>query len=155
MFYPDLANDEFKSSFAIFHQRYSTNTQPSWSLAQPFRFVAHNGEINTITANRRWLHAKERSLKEALQLSKCVHLLEAGVSDSASFDNALELLLRRGYSGDSGMLAMVPPAWETNPQIPADLRRFLEAHAPKQEPWDGPAARSEEHTSELQSRFDL
>ena len=139
-FYPDLANPEFETSFAIFHQRYSTNTQPSWSLAQPFRFVAHNGEINTISANRRWLHAKERSLKEALQLSKCVHLLEAGVSDSASFDNALELLLRRGYSGASGMLAMVPPAWETNPQIPADLRRFLEAHAPQQEPWDGPAA---------------
>src|SRR5207253_11314049 len=83
------------------------------------------------------------SLKEALQLSKCVHLLEAGVSDSASFDNALDLLLRRGYSGASGMLAMVPPAWETNPQIPADLRRFLEAH------------RSEEHTSELQSRGHL
>src|SRR5438309_6123837 len=139
-FYPDLANPEFETSFAIFHQRYSTNTQPSWSLAQPFRFVAHNGEINTISANRRWLHAKERSLKEALQLSKCVHLLEAGVSDSASFDNALELLLRRGYSGASGMPAMVPPAWETNPQIPADLRRFLEAHAPQQEPWDGPAA---------------
>src|SRR5579864_6331221 len=139
-FYPDLANPEFETSFAIFHQRYSTNTQPSWSLAQPFRFVAHNGEINTISANRRWLHAKERSLKEALQLSKCVDLLEAGVSDSASFDNGLELLLRRGYSGASGMLAMVPPAWETNPQIPADLRRFLEAHAPQQEPWDGPAA---------------
>ena len=140
-FYPDLANPEFATSFAIFHQRYSTNTQPSWSLAQPFRFVAHNGEINTISANRRWLHAKERSLKEALQLPHGVFLLEPGVSDSASFDNGLELLLRRGYSAASGMLAMVPPAWETNPQIPADLRRFFEAHAPEQEPWDGPADR--------------
>ena len=139
-FYRDLADPEFATSYAIFHQRYSTNTQPSWSLAQPFRFVAHNGEINTISANRRWLHAKERRLKEALQLPNAVDLLEPRVSDSASFDNGLELLLRRGYSPASGMLAMVPPAWETNPQIPADLRRFLEAHAPEQEPWDGPAA---------------
>src|SRR5580704_10013280 len=139
-FYRDLADPAFKTSFAIFHQRYSTNTQPSWSLAQPFRFVAHNGEINTISANRRWLHAKQRSLKEALQLPDSVCLLEPGVSDSASFDNGLELFVRRGYSGASGMLAMVPPAWETNPQIPADVRRFLEAHAPLQEPWDGPAA---------------
>jgi glutamate synthase domain-containing protein 2/glutamate synthase domain-containing protein 1/glutamate synthase domain-containing protein 3 len=139
-FYLDLADPEFQTSFAVFHQRYSTNTQPSWSLAQPFRFVAHNGEINTISANRRWLHAKERSLKEALQLPEPVHLLEPRASDSASFDNGLEVLVRRGYSPASGMLAMVPPAWETNPQIPADLRRFLEAHAPQQEPWDGPAA---------------
>ncbi len=139
-FYLDLADPEFQTSFAIFHQRYSTNTQPSWSLAQPFRFVGHNGEINTISANRRWLHAKQRSLKEALQLPDQVDLLEPRVSDSASFDNALEILLRRGYSPAAGMFAMVPPAWETNPQIPADLRRFLEAHAPLQEPWDGPAA---------------
>jgi glutamate synthase (ferredoxin) len=139
-FYSDLANPEFETSFAIFHQRYSTNTQPSWSLAQPFRFVAHNGEINTISANRRWLHAKERSLKEALQLSKRIRLLEPRVSDSASFDNALEILLRRGYSPAAGMLTMVPPAWESNPQIPAELRRFLESHAALQEPWDGPAA---------------
>jgi glutamate synthase (ferredoxin) len=139
-FYLDLADPKFETSFTIFHQRYSTNTQPSWSLAQPFRFVAHNGEINTISANRRWLHAKERSLKQVLQVSTHVHLLEEGVSDSASFDNGLELLLRNGYSPASGMLAMVPPAWETNPQISADLRRFLEAHASRQEPWDGPAA---------------
>jgi glutamate synthase domain-containing protein 2/glutamate synthase domain-containing protein 1/glutamate synthase domain-containing protein 3 len=139
-FYPDLADPEFQTSFAIFHQRYSTNTQPSWSLAQPFRLVAHNGEINTISANRRWLHAKEARLKEALDLPSAARLLEPGASDSASFDNGLELLLRRGYSPASGMLAMMPPAWETNPQIPPDLRRFLEAHAPLQEPWDGPAA---------------
>ena len=139
-FYLDLADPAFETSFAIFHQRYSTNTQPSWSLAQPFRFVAHNGEINTISSNRRWLHAKERGLKEALQLPCSVHLLEERVSDSASFDNALELLLRRGFSPAAGMLTMVPPAWETNPQITADLRRFLESQAPTQEPWDGPAA---------------
>ncbi len=129
-FYRDLADPEFETSFAIFHQRYSTNTQPSWSLAQPFRFVAHNGEINTISANRRWLRAKQLSLKAELELPAEVCLLEEGVSDSASFDNGLELLLRRGYCPATGMLAMVPPAWETNPQVGANLRRFLEAHAP-------------------------
>jgi glutamate synthase domain-containing protein 2/glutamate synthase domain-containing protein 1/glutamate synthase domain-containing protein 3 len=139
-FYADLADPGFATSFAMFHQRYSTNTQPSWALAQPFRFVAHNGEINTISANRRWVHAKRQILTEWLQLPSHVRLLEGRVSDSASFDNGLELFLRRGYSCASAMLAMVPPAWETNPQIPADLRRFLEAHAPLQEPWDGPAA---------------
>jgi glutamate synthase domain-containing protein 2/glutamate synthase domain-containing protein 1/glutamate synthase domain-containing protein 3 len=139
-FYFDLADPAFETSFAIFHQRYSTNTQPSWSLAQPFRFVAHNGEINTISANRRWLHAKERGLKEALQLPANVRVLEERVSDSASFDNALELMLRRHSSPAAAMLALVPPAWETNPQITPDLRRFLETQAPLQEPWDGPAA---------------
>jgi len=139
-FYADLSDPEFETSFALFHQRYSTNTQPSWALAQPFRFVAHNGEINTINANRRWLQAKRRDVTECLQLPDGVRLLEDRVSDSASFDNGLELLLRRGYSPSSAMLAMVPPAWESNPQIPADLRRFLELHAPQQEPWDGPAA---------------
>ncbi len=93
-FYLDLADPGFETSFAVFHQRYSTNTQPSWAMAQPFRFVAHNGEINTISANRRWLHAKERLLQEALQLPADVRVLEESVSDSASFDNGLELLLR-------------------------------------------------------------
>ena len=139
-FYVDLADPAFETSFAVFHQRYSTNTQPSWAMAQPFRFVAHNGEINTISANRRGLHAKERVLKQALQLPADVRVLEDRVSDSASFDNGLELLLRQNYTAAAGMLAMVPPAWETNPQITPDLRRFLEAHAPLQEPWDGPAA---------------
>jgi glutamate synthase (NADPH/NADH) large chain len=139
-FYADLSDPGFETSFALFHQRYSTNTQPSWSLAQPFRFVAHNGEINTISANRRWLHAKASDLNERLELPQPVPLLEERVSDSASFDNGVELLLRRGYSPASAMLAMVPPAWETNPLLPPDLRRYLESQAPLQEPWDGPAA---------------
>src|SRR5207253_3860313 len=96
-FYSDLTCPEFKTSFAIFHQRYSTNTQPSWALAQPFRFVAHNGEINTISANRRWLHAKEVVLRKEVGLCDAARLLEQRVSDSASFDNAFELYLRRGY----------------------------------------------------------
>ena len=139
-FYHDLAEPDFQTTFAIFHQRYSTNTQPSWSLAQPFRFVAHNGEINTIGANRRWMRAEKRRLREELRLGPEERILEDRVSDSASFDNGLEVFLRRGYSPAAGMLAMVPPAWETNPQIGPDLRRFLEAHAAVQEPWDGPAA---------------
>src|ERR1700722_1918566 len=94
-FYSDLTDPDFASPFAIFHQRYSTNTNPSWSLAQPFRFVAHNGEINTISANRRWLRAQEGSVRHALGLPANVRLLEDRVSDSASFDNALEIFLRR------------------------------------------------------------
>ena len=139
-FYSDLAAPGFTSPFAIFHQRYSTNTKPSWSLAQPFRCVAHNGEINTISANRRWLRAKEASLLSSLGLPSDAHLLEAGVSDSASFDNALEIFLRRGYSLPAAMWSMVPPAWENDPNVPSGLRSFLETHAREQEPWDGPAA---------------
>jgi glutamate synthase domain-containing protein 2/glutamate synthase domain-containing protein 1/glutamate synthase domain-containing protein 3 len=139
-FYPDLADPRFEASFAVFHQRYSTNTQPSWSLAQPFRFVAHNGEINTISSNRRWLEAKQSAWRTVLGLPEEAQLLEAGVSDSASLDNGLELFLRRGYGPDAAILSMVPPAWETNSQVSPQLRRFLDAHAAMQEPWDGPAA---------------
>jgi glutamate synthase domain-containing protein 2/glutamate synthase domain-containing protein 1/glutamate synthase domain-containing protein 3 len=139
-FYPDLSDPRFETSFAIFHQRYSTNTQPSWALAQPFRHVAHNGEINTISGNRRWLYARGAEMKEVLGLEAATHLLEPRVSDSASLDNAIEILLRHGYSPAEAMLALVPPAWETNPRITPDLRRFLEAHTFGSEPWDGPAA---------------
>ena len=138
-FYPDLADPEFTSSFAIFHQRYSTNTQPSWSLAQPFRFVAHNGEINTISGNRRWLRAKEHALRQGFGLSNRVRLLEERVSDSASFDNAVELLLRQGHSPAEALLAMVPPAWENCPQARTELDFFLEERAREQEAlgWSG------------------
>ncbi len=139
-FYPDLADPEFASPFAIFHQRYSTNTSPGWSLAQPFRFVAHNGEINTISANRRWLRAKEVSLRNALGLPPTVRLLEQNVSDSASFDNGLEIFLRKGYSPVAAMWCMVPPAQESDRDINSDFESFLAAHAREQEPWDGPAA---------------
>ncbi len=139
-FYPDLCDPRFQTSFAIFHQRYSTNTQPSWALAQPFRQVAHNGEINTISGNRRWMHARSGELKQALRLHSEARVLEPRASDSASLDNAFEILLRQGYTPSEAMLALVPPAWETNPQITPDLRRFLEAHTFGYEPWDGPAA---------------
>jgi glutamate synthase (ferredoxin) len=139
-FYSDLRDSDFASSFAIFHQRYSTNTQPSWSLAQPFRMVAHNGEINTISGNRRWLRARSTELRRELGLPGRVRLLEDRVSDSASFDNGFELLLRRGYGATEAMLGMVPPAWERSPETSPELRRFLEEHVRLQEPWDGPAA---------------
>ena len=139
-FYPDLADPEFESAFAVFHQRYSTNTQPSWSLAQPFRFVAHNGEINTISANRRWMKAREHALRASMGLSERVRLLEERVSDSASFDNGFETFLRRGYTPAEALMSMVPPAWESAPQVSSELRSFLEEQARVQEPWDGPAA---------------
>jgi len=139
-FYSDLADPDFASPFAIFHQRYSTNTNPSWSLAQPFRFVAHNGEINTISANRRWLRAKEVTLRQTLSLPATVRLLEERVSDSANFDNGLEVFLRRGYNPVAAMWCMVPPARENDASMHSDFQSFLQAHAREQEPWDGPAA---------------
>ncbi len=139
-FYPDLNSPDFTASFALFHQRYSTNTRPTWMLAQPFRFVAHNGEINTIGANRRWMRAHESSLRREFRVSEWFQSLELGVSDSASLDNALEVLLHRGYSLAAGMLRLVPPAWESDRGLDCELRQFLEMAAREQEPWDGPAA---------------
>jgi len=139
-FYPDLSDPEFASSFVIFHQRYSTNTQPSWSLAQPFRFVAHNGEINTISSNRRWFQAREARLQRQLGLADNTSLLQPGMSDSASFDNALEALVRSGSSVAESAVRLVPPAWEHDEYLDTGLRHFLSASAPEQEPWDGPAA---------------
>jgi len=139
-FYLDLNDPEFESAFVVFHQRYSTNTQPSWSLAQPFRFVAHNGEINTISSNRRWFQAREAALRRQLELADNSRLLQPGMSDSASFDNALEALVRSGASVAESALRLVPPAWEHDECLDPILREFLARSAPEQEPWDGPAA---------------
>src|ERR1700722_14071075 len=139
-FYSDLSNPQFASSFAIFHQRYSTNTQPSWSLAQPFRFVAHNGEIYTISSNRRWFRAREAELHRQLELTDNHSLLQPGMSDSASFDNALAALVRRGSSIAESAVRLVPPAWEHDEHVEPGLRQFLAESAPQQESWDGPAA---------------
>src|SRR5262249_559183 len=140
IFYIDLASADFESPFAIFHQRYSTNTQPSWSLAQPFRFVAHNGEINTISGNRRWVRARESEIRQQLGLPEDCLLLEPGMSDSASFDNALEVALRQRHSVAEAVSRLVPPAWEHDEHPGAALRNFLAACTREQEPWDGPAA---------------
>jgi glutamate synthase (ferredoxin) len=139
-FYLDLNDPEFESAFVVFHQRYSTNTQPSWSLAQPFRFVAHNGEINTISSNRRWFQARGPTLRHQLRLPGNSRLLQPGMSDSASFDNALEALVRSGSSIAESALRLVPPAWEHDEHLDPGLRDFLANSAPEQEPWDGPAA---------------
>ncbi len=139
-FYPDLQTPDFEGRFAIFHQRFSTNTRPSWSLAQPFRLLAHNGEINTITGNRRWMHAREAELRSRLKAGEWFRSLEDNVSDSASLDNALELLVRQGRGIDAALLSLVPPAFEADSQLDAQVRNYLESEALHYEPWDGPAA---------------
>jgi glutamate synthase (NADPH/NADH) large chain/glutamate synthase (ferredoxin) len=139
-FYEDLRSEEFTAQFAVFHQRYSTNTQPSWQLAQPFRYVAHNGEINTVISNRRWLRAKERDIRKQVGAGKWFRLLEENVSDSASFDNALELKLLEGKSVEAAMLALVPPAFAHDPFLSTDVQAALEVLSRESEPWDGPAA---------------
>src|SRR5882724_6607706 len=101
IFYPELHDGGFESRFAVFHQRFSTNTQPAWSLAQPFRFLAHNGEINTIVGNRRWMCARETKIRAALNAGEWFQCLEENVSDSASLDNALELLVHQGHSSEA------------------------------------------------------
>src|SRR5882762_6923249 len=139
-FYEDLRDPSFAVTFAVFHQRYSTNTQPSWHLAQPFRYVAHNGEINTIVSNRRWLRAKASEFRSRLTVGSWFPLLEENVSDSASFDNGFELRLLEGLSPEEAMLAMVPPAFEKDPLLSRDVRTALAALSQQSEPWDGPAA---------------
>jgi glutamate synthase (NADPH/NADH) large chain/glutamate synthase (ferredoxin) len=139
-YYEDLSSPEFTAKFAIFHQRYSTNTQPSWQLAQPFRYIAHNGEINTVISNRRWLRALEREIRKRIGVGKWFHLLEENVSDSASFDNALEIKLLEGKSVEAAMLALVPPAFQHDPFLSADVQAALEILSRDGAPWDGPAA---------------
>jgi glutamate synthase domain-containing protein 2/glutamate synthase domain-containing protein 1/glutamate synthase domain-containing protein 3 len=139
-FYEDLRSAAFETNFVIFHQRYSTNTQPSWNLAQPFRYSAHNGEINTIVSNRRWLRAKESQIREKLTVGSWFRVLEDNVSDSASFDNGLEAKLLEGFAAEEAMLALVPPAFENDPLLSRDVRGALAALAQQGEPWDGPAA---------------
>src|SRR3989440_5262677 len=139
-FYEDLRDPSFATTFAVFHQRYSTNTQPSWQLAQPFRYVAHNGEINTIVSNRRWLRAKSHEIHAKLNAGPWLRLLEDNVSDSASFDNAFELKLLEGLAPDAAMLSMVPPAFENDPLLSRDVRAALASLSQHGDPWDGPAA---------------
>ncbi|MDR1946407.1 MAG: glutamate synthase large subunit [Desulfovibrio sp.] len=142
-FYPDLADTDVASPFAVMHQRYSTNTFPSWRLAHPFRCLAHNGEINTIRGNRYWLTAREPGLASPLfgrDIAKLFPLIDAESSDSANLDNALELLMRGGRAPDHAMSMLIPQAWGDKYPMGPDLRGFFEFHAGLMEPWDGPAA---------------
>lgn len=142
-YFKDLKNDKYETAFAIFHQRYSTNTFPFWHLAQPFRMMAHNGEINTIRGNRNLMRARERSNVHGVwedRFSDLRPIIQPDLSDSASFDNALQLITLGGRSALNSAMMMMPPAWENNPRISDDLRGFYEYHACMLEPWDGPAA---------------
>jgi glutamate synthase domain-containing protein 2/glutamate synthase domain-containing protein 1/glutamate synthase domain-containing protein 3 len=139
-FYPDLRDQDFETSFAIFHQRFSTNTQPAWQLAQPFRVLAHNGEINTITGNRRWMKAREAEIRARLRAGPSFDVLEENVSDSASLDNAAELLVQQGCTLDRAMLSLVPPVVTANSRPDREIVATIEDEAREYEPWDGPAA---------------
>src|SRR5205085_8523263 len=139
-FYPDLQDRDFESQFAIFHQRFSTNTQPAWSLAQPFRLLAHNGEINTIVGNRRWMAAREAVIRHDLQAGEWFQALEKNVSDSASLDNALELMMHQGYSVEAGLTALVPPVISGAYRVSPQMASYVELASWQSEPWDGPAA---------------
>ncbi len=136
-FYPELGDRRTASRFCIFHQRFATNTMPSWAMAQPFRSLAHNGEINTLTGNAIWLEARQRQLPAGSQVAA-----HPRTSDSALLDNAVESLARAGYSVWQALSALIVPAWENDPACSPELAAFYRAHAASLEPWDGPAALS-------------
>ena len=142
-YYLDLQDERLVSALALVHQRFSTNTFPTWDLAHPFRMIAHNGEINTVRGNVNWMKARQKAmsskwLKE--DLDKLWPLIVDGQSDSACFDNALELLVMGGYSMAQAMMMLIPEAWAGNPLMDEERRAFYEYHAALMEPWDGPAA---------------
>ena len=142
-FYTDLRNPLTVSAIAMVHQRFSTNTFPSWRLAHPFRFVAHNGEINTVRGNVNWMNARRRTMESDLlgaDLGKMWPLIPNGQSDTASLDNALELLVAGGYSLAHAVMMLIPEAWAGDPIMDPARKAFYEYHAALMEPWDGPAA---------------
>jgi glutamate synthase (NADPH/NADH) large chain len=142
-YYLDLKDARVESALALIHQRFSTNTFPSWDLAHPFRLIAHNGEINTLRGNVNWIRARQGAIFSPIlgkDLDKIWPLIYDGQSDSASFDNALELLLMSGYSVAHAMMMMIPEAWENHTLMDPARRAFYEYHAAMMEPWDGPAS---------------
>ncbi len=142
-FYPDLESGLFQSAFAVIHQRYSTNTFPSWPLSQPFRHIAHNGEINTIKGNINYMKARQSTLSSDLfkeDIKKLLPVIEEGCSDSAAFDSVFELLLKAGRGAEHVMMMMVPEAFGDAYHMSEARRAFCEYHSAFQEPWDGPAA---------------
>ena len=143
-FFPDLADPRVASALAVVHSRFSTNTFPSWPLAHPFRYIAHNGEINTVMGNRNWMRAREALLDSDLipgDLDRLYPICTPGASDSASFDEVLELLHIGGRSLPHAVLMMIPEAWENHAEMDAKRRAFYEFHSALMEPWDGPAVR--------------
>ena len=140
-FYPDLGDERLQTAICVFHQRFSTNTLPKWPLAQPFRFLAHNGEINTITGNRNWAMARRTKFANDLipDLEELGPLVNRVGSDSSSMDNMLELMVTGGIDLFRGVRMLVPPAWQNVETMDADLRAFYEYNSMHMEPWDGPA----------------
>ena len=142
-FYKDLSDPECKSSLAMVHQRFSTNTFPSWKLAHPFRFLCHNGEINTVKGNANWMRAREAVLSSPLwgnDLKKIMPIVEQGASDSATLDNVVELLTLSGRSLPHAMAMLIPEAWDADSTMHPGKKAFYEYHASLMEPWDGPAS---------------
>ncbi len=142
-YYPDLRDPDFESALALVHQRFSTNTFPTWSLAHPYRMIAHNGEINTLRGNNNWMAARQASVsspKFGADISKLWPISYEGQSDTACFDNALEFLTMGGYSLAHAMMMMIPEAWAGNQLMNEERRAFYEYNAALMEPWDGPAA---------------
>jgi len=143
-FYPDLQNENFKISFSLFHQRFSTNTLPKWRLAQPFRAVAHNGEINSVEANRFNVEVKSESIKSEVftneEIARLLPILQPGGSDSASADNFFEFLIANGMDFFKAARAVIPAPWQNAPHMDPELRSFYEYHSTVFEAWDGPAA---------------
>ncbi|HMK88717.1 MAG TPA: glutamate synthase large subunit, partial [Methylocystis sp.] len=142
-YFLDLKDALFVSALALVHQRFATNTFPSWRLAHPYRFVAHNGEINTLRGNLNWMAARQGSVASPLfgdDISKLWPISYEGQSDTACFDNALEFLMRGGYSMAHAVMMLIPEAWAGNPLMDAERRAFYEHHAALMEPWDGPAS---------------
>jgi len=140
-FYPDLKDPRMEASVVVFHQRFSTNTLPQWRLAHPYRYLAHNGEINTVQGNRSWAVARGPLMRSPLlpDLTDILPLVSLTGSDSQSLDNMLELLLVGGLDALHAMRALIPPAWQSVDMIDADLKAFYEYHSTHMEPWDGPA----------------
>ena len=142
-YYQDLQDETMVSALALVHQRFSTNTFPAWELAHPFRMIAHNGEINTMQGNVNWMAARHAAMRSELigeDLEKVWPLIAEDQSDSAAFDNALELLVAGGYSLPHAMMMLIPEAWSSNTLMDEERRAFYEYHAALMEPWDGPAA---------------
>jgi len=142
-YFPDLQDPSMKSAIALIHSRFSTNTFPTWELAQPFRIIAHNGEINTVRGNRLWMHARESLLRSEVlgeDLKKVLPVIEPGRSDSASFDNVLEFLYMAGRSIPHALCMMIPESYNDKNPIPDSLKAFYEYHFTIMEPWDGPAS---------------
>ncbi len=142
-YYRDLADTRVVSALALVHQRFSTNTFPSWELAHPYRLIAHNGEINTVKGNVNWINARQQAISSPVlgrDLDKIWPLIYPGQSDTASFDNCLEMLVMGGYPVAQAMMMMIPEAWEQHAQMDENRRAFYEYHAAMMEPWDGPAS---------------